>query len=126
MFKAFAMIKRKPGTSLDHLKQYYEANHVPLAIKSTPGLKRYIRRYLHTYETDAWRSGNEPPFDVITEIWFENRAAFDAGMAYLQSDRVAEAIAEDEEKVFDRQSIIFVTVDDHETDPAVLTAAWPA
>jgi uncharacterized protein (TIGR02118 family) len=117
MYKAYAMIKRKPGTTLEEMIEYYEANHVPLAIKSVPGLRKYVRHYLRTWGNDTYRSDKEPPFDVATEIWFDDREAFDVGMAHLLAPETAAVIAEDEEKVFDRSSILFVTIEDRETDP---------
>jgi uncharacterized protein (TIGR02118 family) len=118
MFKAYAMMKRRPGTSLEEMITYYEAHHVPLAIESVPGLRKYVRHYLRVWNSDTYRTDLEPPFDVVTELWFDDREAFDTAMAHLTEPTVAEAIAADEEKVFDRSTITFVTLEDHETDPA--------
>ncbi|MGX7730996.1 EthD domain-containing protein [Rhodococcus sp. 14C212] len=119
MFKAYVMIKRKPGTTLEDFITYYENKHAPLAVKMVPGLRRYVRHYLRNWENGTYRSDMEAPYDVVTEIWFDDRAAFDVGMAHLTSPETAAVIGADEEKVFDRQSITFLTVDDErETDPS--------
>jgi len=118
MFKAMVLIKRKPGTTLEQMIDYYEDHHIPLALKTVPGLRKNVRHYMRTWKNDTYRSDDEPPFDVATEVWFDDRAAFDNAMAHLTAPEAAKVIAEDEEKVFDRSSILFVTLEDHETGPA--------
>ena len=116
MFKAVAMIKRKKGTSMEQLISYYESNHAVLAVKAVPNLKKYVRHYIRPYGNDVYGTDGEPPYDVITEIWFDDRADFEKGMASLTEPKTAALIAEDEEKVFERSSIRFMIMEDRETD----------
>lgn len=115
MFKAYAMIKRKPGTTMEQLKAHYEGNHAPLAIKSVPNLKKYVRHYITSYGNDVYAE-DDLPYDVITEIWFDDREDFEKGMAYLTEPATAAAISEDEKRLFDQSSIRFVTVEDAESE----------
>ncbi len=116
MFKAFAMIKRKPGTTMEQLIQHYESSHAPLAIKSVPNLKKYVRHFIRPYGNDVYALDQELPYDVVTEIWFDDREDFEQGMAYLTEPATAALIAEDEERLFDQSSIRFVTVEDRESE----------
>lgn len=116
MFKAFAMIKRKRGTTMEQLIAHYESSHAPLAVKSVPNLKKYVRHFIRPYGNDVYELDQELPYDVITEIWFDDREDFEKGMAYLIEPATAAAIAEDEERLFDRSSIRFVTVEDRESE----------
>ncbi len=116
MFKAFAMIKRKPGTTMEQLIAYYESSHAPLSIKCVPNLKRYVRHFIRPYGHDVSALQEELAYDVITEMWFDDRVDFERGVAYLTEPATAALIAEDEERLFDRSSIRFVTVEDHESE----------
>jgi ATP-dependent RNA helicase HelY len=53
--------------------------------------------------------------DVLTELWFDDEADFLQGMAYLSDPETAAIIQADEEKLFDRSSIRFMVMEDHET-----------
>lgn len=115
VFKAIAMIKRKKGTTMEQFMDYYENYHAPLAMKYVPNLKRYVRHYIRPYGNNVYEKV-EAPYDVITELWFDDREDFEKGMAYLSDEKTAAIIAEDEEKAFDRSSIIFMTMEDRETE----------
>ena len=116
MFKAIAMIKRKPGTTMEQLIHHYESKHAVLAMERVPNLKKYVRHYLHPYGNNVYGQDQEAPYDVITEIWFDDREDFEKAMAYLTEPETAAIIGEDEERVFDRSSIRFMTLEDHETE----------
>jgi len=116
MFKAVAMIKRKKGMSMEDFINYYESKHAPLAVSRVPNLKKYIRHYLTPYGNNVYAANNEPPFDVITEIWFNDREDFELGMKYLTEPETAKIIGKDEENLFDKSSIRFMTMEEYETD----------
>jgi hypothetical protein len=59
----------------------------------------YKRRYLGERLTSV---GGEVDFDVMTELVFANRQAFDAWMAELAKPGVGARIVEDEEKFLNR------------------------
>jgi hypothetical protein len=119
-FRAFALIKRKPGSTREELIQHYENIHAPLAIETIPNLRKYVRHYIRDcdpFTADPVDLGVELPYDIITEMWFDNCQEFLKGMAFLKDAVKAQRIKEDEEKVFDRASIRFVTADDFESVP---------
>jgi uncharacterized protein (TIGR02118 family) len=116
MFKVIIMIKRKSGMSMDDFINYYETKHAPLGASKVPNIKRYIRHFIRPYGNEIYSADKEPSYDVLTELWFDDEADFERGMAYLSEPETAAIIAADEEKLFDRSSIRFMTMEDHETD----------
>jgi hypothetical protein len=56
-----------------------------------------------------------PDFDVITELWFENRAGYERMLADHENPEVSGAIARDEENCFDRSKTRFFVVEEAET-----------
>lgn len=116
MFKVVCLLKRRPGMAFEDFKSYYESRHRRLGEKWVPTLKRYVRRYL----TPVGRNpitGEEPraEYDVLTEMWFETREAFEKAMAVLGSPEASTEIAEDEELLFDRSTICLCTIEEHES-----------
>ncbi|WP_257556820.1 EthD domain-containing protein [Sphingobium sp. CFD-2] len=105
------LIKRKPGMSFDDFVDYYENVHSKLASR-VPNLRRYARNFIRPYGNDVYAGAAELPFDVVTEICFDDEAEFHKGMAYLTEPETAAIVAADEENLFDRSSIIFVTADE--------------
>ncbi|RVQ66344.1 EthD family reductase [Croceicoccus ponticola] len=113
MFKAFVFLKRKDGMSVEEFRSYYETTHALLGKRMLPNLKKYVRHYLNPVGDDGV---DDMPYDVITELWFDDRADFDVGMAHISDPDNARIIGEDEENLFDRSAIRFVTVEDAETE----------
>ena len=79
MFKIMILIKRRPGMSMDEFIDYYENHHAALGVRVVPNMTGYTRRYLMPLGDGA----PEPPYDVATEIVFDNEAAFEQAMAPL-------------------------------------------
>jgi hypothetical protein len=52
----------------------------------------------------------ELPFDVITELWFEDEATFRGTVQYLSTSLMPDEIVEDEKKLFDRPKLRMATV----------------
>ncbi len=115
MFKVMVLIKRKPGMSMEEFINYYETKHAPLGYSKVPNLKRYVRHFIRPYGNDVYAKDADSPYDVLTEIWFDNEADFNQGMAYLTAPDTAAIIGADEEKLFDKSSIRFMIMEDHET-----------
>ncbi len=115
MFKVMVMIKRKRGMRMEDFIQYYETKHAPLGASKVPNLKRYVRHFIRPFGNDTYGADAEPPYDVLTEIWFDDEADFKRGMAYLCDPETAAIIGADEEKLFERASIRFMLMEDHET-----------
>jgi uncharacterized protein (TIGR02118 family) len=115
MFKAIALIKKKRDMPMQEFIDYYENNHAPLAVSKLPNLVKYVRHYLRSYGNDVYAKDNEAPYDVLTEIWFENEVEFAKGMAKLTEPETAAIIAADEDRLFERSSIRFMVMQDCET-----------
>ncbi len=118
MLKVMMLLKRNPGLSLAEFMERYERIHVPLAEKHATKIKRYERHYLqpagHVIFGDRVE---EPEYDVITELWYENAEAFNEQQDSLrqQPDTVAAIIA-DEESLFDRAKSRCTFVEDRVSD----------
>ncbi|MGD9602913.1 MAG: EthD domain-containing protein [Gammaproteobacteria bacterium] len=115
MFKVMILIRRKPGMSMEEFIRYYETSHAPLGASKVPNMKRYVRHFLRPYGNAVYGTDPASQYDVVTELWFDDEADFQRGMAYLTEPETARIIGEDEEKLFDKSSIRFYVVEEHET-----------
>ena len=108
MFKMIALLKRRTDLSLDEFIDRYEKGHALFARPHMPNVKHYERRYLQSMANPVDGEHFVPDFDVITEIWFDNRADCEAAMGHVQT--VAAEFAEDEANLFDRPATRLFTV----------------
>ena len=115
MFKAVILLKRKPGMSPEEFFSYYENQHRKIGEKFVPNARKYVRRYLKAVGSHASGAAPELPYDVLTELWFDNKAEFEKAMALLSKPEVTAEIVADEEKLFDRSKICFCIVEEHES-----------
>lgn len=104
MFKILAFLKRKPGLSREAFRRYYEAEHAPLIAEVAPPMRLYRRNFLQ-FGDDANLRADALDFDVVTEMEFADRAAFETWMAAMRADDAAGRVADDELKFIDRGSI---------------------
>ena len=103
MIKMICLVKRKSGLSREEFVEYYERNHIPLAASHMPLAVAYTRRYLGAGVAPHWAAnGEEPDYDVITEIWFETQDDVDKTLAGIALPEVAAVIIPDEDKFLDR------------------------
>jgi hypothetical protein len=100
VYKVFAFLTKKDGLRTQEFIDYYESKHVPLICSLAPVPTVYKRRYLVGEKLTA--EGGEVDFDVMTELVFADRGAFDAWMAELAKPGVGARIVEDEEKFLNR------------------------
>ncbi len=110
VYKILIFLKRRPGMSVPAFREYYENTHARLCEKYAVGLKRYFRRYLDPLPTPG--ATEELPFDVITELWFENRSVFEAMKAFTVRGELPADVLADEERLFDRPKSRFVMVEE--------------
>jgi uncharacterized protein (TIGR02118 family) len=115
-YKILLPMKRKPGMSVADFRAYYEEHHAPLAAEHSAALSRYVRRYLEPHDHPETGPAAELPYDVVTELWFDDEATFRATLRYLETTRMPPEIVADEEQLFDRSSFRIVTVVECETD----------
>src|SRR5690606_13771953 len=79
VFKYIAFMRRRPDLDLDAFRRLYEEEHAPFALSLLKGVRRYVRNYpvddTARLARDA-RQRWEPDFDVMTEMWFDDEAAY--------------------------------------------------
>jgi uncharacterized protein (TIGR02118 family) len=112
LFKTIALLKCKSGLSREAFIDYYENHHVPLIRSLLPQICGYRRNFVDPEGAFINEGAAERDFDVITEIWVPDRAAYDAAMALHARPEVAQAIAEDEENFLDRSCTRMFVVDE--------------
>lgn len=115
MIKLICLLKRKPGMTRDAFIERYERVHAKLGEKHVPNAVRYVRRYLEAVPGLFTGDMVEPEHDVITELWFADRAQFDIAMHRLAIPDVVAEIVEDEEQIFDRPRHRMFVVNERES-----------
>ncbi len=114
--KVLVFLKRRPGTSLEEFRDYYENHHVPFCMQYMAGAKRYFRRYVQTMQDEATGAPVELDFDVVTELWYDDRDTFEKVLAFAGRGILPKEIIADEERVFDRSKTRYASVIECETD----------
>lgn len=106
MFKVIALLAKKPGLSTNQLIEYYERRHVPFVISLAPAPVSYRRNYVVS-DTAAG------DFDIITELTFPDRAAYESWVAVMYAP--GSGVIEDEHNFLDRSRTRSLTVEEHIT-----------
>lgn len=117
-FKILLFMKRKPGMSIEAFRDYYENRHVPLCRKYTGGVTRNIRRFLDPQPHAESGRNDELPYDVITELWFDDEPTWKAAVEYISTNIMPDEVVADELNLFDRPSMRMATVVERESPPA--------
>lgn len=114
MIKVIALLKAKAGLTRAEFIAYYETRHAPLILSLLPEIADYRRNYAD--HAGAFESAMAAiDFDSVTEMRFANRAAYDRFLARAGQPEIADAIARDEENVFDRGATRMFVVDETPT-----------
>jgi uncharacterized protein (TIGR02118 family) len=82
--------KKGPDKSMAEFKAYYLEQHAPLTVKTVPNMRKY------TINFPIERPGKERPFDVITEVWWDD---MESVRAFYKSDEYKNIIQPDEVKL---------------------------
>lgn len=122
IYKILLPMRRRPGMTTEAFRDYYENHHVPLALKYSRGLLRYVRRYLDPHPHPEIGAAAEPPFDVITELWFDDEQTFRRTLAFLTTSALPEEVVADERALFDRSSFCILTALECVTDREAIQA----
>jgi uncharacterized protein (TIGR02118 family) len=104
MVKVVAMIKRKPGMSVEDFRHYWLTTHAGI-VKRMPGLRRYVQS--HTL-LSGYRKG-EPIFDGVVELWFDDTNA----LRTLSSTAEYAAVMADEANFIDPTKRRSIITDEH-------------
>jgi hypothetical protein len=116
--KVIILMKRRNGLTHDQFRAYYETTHAPLAIDLIGKFfSDYRRNYVsscdpHTFSREDDEASGASGYDVITEIWFRDRATLEAMYLHLAQPDVLARLAADEEEFMDRASLRSFVVDE--------------
>jgi hypothetical protein len=124
MVKLIFLFKRRQGTTVEQFREYYEKRHTALALRLLPFFKDYRRNYIrHDLNFDAGAGTHNPlpDFDVMTEVTFESRSAYDRMAKTMGDPSISEQIFGDEERFMDRSASVFFFVDEEVTPHHELT-----
>lgn len=114
MFKVMVMAKKKPGISREEFIERYENGHIPLTDRliangDIPPMLDYKRNYLSAADTEE---SDSPGFDVITEVWYNNRDEYENNMKSIAGSKLAEQIANDMKSFMDVSTLRYYVVDE--------------
>jgi hypothetical protein len=110
--KIVTLLKRKPGMSREAFIDYYETRHAVLATRVVPGLIDYRRMYLDPEQMAFGMPESSSGYDVITTLVFADADGYQKAFSALSDPAIAQQIAEDEERLFDRTCIRAWVVDE--------------
>lgn len=85
-------------------------------MKYTAGVRRYVRRYLDPQPNAELGRNDELPYDVITELWFDDEATWRATVGYISTQVMPDEVVQDERNLFDRPTMRMATVVERETE----------
>jgi hypothetical protein len=76
--KLVIFMARRPDVSQQDFRTYYESTHARIGeeIAARVGVSRYVRRYVERLPATREVEADPFPYDVITEVWFDNREDF--------------------------------------------------
>jgi uncharacterized protein (TIGR02118 family) len=112
MFKVIALLTRKPGISREAFIDYYETRHVPLIWSLFPYIAEYRRNFVDLTGAIISTGTTPPDFDSVTELWFHDRAGYDAMLNAHATTDAGDKIAKDEENFLDRSKTRFFIVEE--------------
>ena len=119
MFKCMALLRKRADISREQFIDYYQNNHSVLIRSLLPGIIDYRSNFLDMEGAFLFPDAAPIDFDVITEIWLEDRAAYDRFITASADPEIARQIAEDEEHLFERKASRMVVVEERQwTGPA--------
>ena len=106
MVKIIVVLKRKSGMTMEEFSQYWYEEHGPLALRIMPEVKKYIQNH-----TVRLTDGEEPQFDGIAELWFDDPESCHRFLDWYLRDR-GKVLRNDEEKFMDRRKMFGLIVDE--------------
>ena len=99
MVKWVLFVRRKQGLTIEEFRDHYENVHAPLAKRLLP-IRRYERNYLLPTPLMP-----DPPYDVVTEFWFDSAEDAQAARDWYAADET-QTLQRDEAAFMDRDSMI--------------------
>lgn len=126
MFKCIALLRRRKDISQAAFVDYYENHHSTLILRLLPGILDYRRNYVEREGAFLFPDAAPIDFDVVTELRFADRAAYDRFAARAAEPDIAQQIAQDEENLFDRGATRMFVVEEHSSAIADQSATLAA
>jgi hypothetical protein len=117
MKQVVCLLKRREGLSFEAFKDYYENNHTKIFAEflRTPGVRRYVRRYLTPLSNPVSGATGASGFDVIMEVWIDDEQLYQGFIRGNMDPKVRDIVIADEEKLFDRSQMFFHVVDEYDS-----------
>ena len=112
LFKVIALLAIRPDLTKAQLIDYYETRHAPLIWSKFPWIVEYRRNFIDLDGSIFAPAATKLDFDVITELWFKNRADYQRMLDDHANTDVGRIIAEDEANCFDRNKTRFFVVEE--------------
>lgn len=75
VLRLVGLLKRAEGWDRERFRDYWVGHHAEIA-RALPGLRRYRVTVFESGER-----GEEPRYDGMAELWFDDRTAFEAAFA---------------------------------------------
>lgn len=114
MFKVLSYLVKRDGMNTEDFVEYYENRHVPFILSMGPAPIVYKRHYLQHDDTANVGAGTID-FDVVTEIAFPDRAAFESWSNAVGAGDNGDRVAADEARFLNRSRTRACVVHDHVT-----------
>ena len=111
MLKAIALLTRNADFSREQFIEHYEHTHVPLILRSFPQIREYRRNFVDLSHVLRAPGITEPSFDVITEMWFDDRAGYDEMLAAHADPAIGGPVAADANLFLDMSKTVQFLVD---------------
>jgi len=113
MLKAVVFLKKREDLTREQFIDYYENHHAPLIRRLLPSIAEYRRNYFDLSRGTRLDEDRQIGFDVLTEIWFEDRKAWEDFLAATSDPQIIQQIAEDEQNFIDRTKNLCIGVDEY-------------
>ena len=117
MLKAIALLTRRADVPHAQFIAHYEHTHVPLILRSFPQIREYRRNFVDLSDVRRAPGVADPPFDVITEMWFDDKKGYEQMLAAHADPAVGGPVAEDADRLLDMSKTIQFLVHVHDTNP---------
>lgn len=112
MFKLVALLKKKSDVSFEFMQDYYENRHAPYVSQILPVGNDYRRNYVKRLRVNGVEVDDCFEYDVVTEMWFDDEAAYGKFAAAISDEEIRRKVAADEEKFLDRSKSVIMIVEE--------------
>lgn len=99
--KAIMILRRKPGMTARDFRAHYENVHAPLTLQCLSGIVDYRRLYVEAGPSPFGHPDASLDFDVVTQVTFSSREAYDNAMQAMRDEHRARLLREDQALLFD-------------------------